>query len=146
MSVEDIRESGRRTNAEIWNEGRIAVIDELFAPDFVYHDPSNPAVRTREDYKRYITEMRGAFPDLRITIDDTIVEGEQGVMRWTFQGTNTGDIPGPARVPATGKKVTMTGVTIGRSAGGKVVELWNQSDNLGMLRQLGLIPELQPAG
>ena len=77
MSVEDIRESGRRTNAEIWNEGRIAVIDELFAPDFVYHDPSNPAVRTREDYKRYITEMRGAFPDLRITIDDTIVEGEQ---------------------------------------------------------------------
>ncbi len=145
MSTEDNKAKERRVFEEGLDQGKVAVLDELFAPDFSYRDPDLPGVRTFEDFKRYTIETRSAFPDLHMTIEDMIAEGEQVAMRLTFRGTNTGDIVTPRHIPATGKQVTMTEILIVRFAEGKVVELWSEADYLGGYQQLGLIPVLQPA-
>jgi steroid delta-isomerase-like uncharacterized protein len=140
MSTEDNKASVRRAFEEGWNQGNVAVFDELNAPDFIYHDPGAPQVHTREDFKRWATEGHRVYPDLHLTIEDLIAEGDLVVARWTFRGTNTGDIVTPMPMPATGKQVTSSGITILRFAGGKVVEAWSEGDNLGALQQLGVIP------
>ena len=140
MSTEENKAAVRRAIEEGWNQGNVAVFDELSAPNWVYHDPGNPDVRTLEDYKRFATEVLSAFPDGHFTIEDLVAEGDQVVFRGTFRGTNTGDIVTPMPIPATGKQVSMTGISIIRFAGGKAVEVWTQGDNLGLFQQLGLIP------
>jgi steroid delta-isomerase-like uncharacterized protein len=140
MSTEDNKALVRRVIEEGWNQGNIAVFDELSAPNWVCHDPGVPDVRTLEDYKRFATETRSAFPDFHLTIDDLIAEGDQVVVRWTARGTNTGDIVTPMHIPATGKQVSVTGITIDRFAGGKLVEIWQQWDTMGFMQQLGVIP------
>lgn len=147
MSTEDNKVTVRRFIEEGVNQGKVAVLDELCTPSWIYHESTRPDVRTLEDYKRYVTEVRSAFPDFHSTIEDMIAEGEQVVARWTWRGTNTGDIVMPAmRIPATGKQVTVTGISIGRFAGGKGVELWIEMDTLGLFQQLGLIPLPQAVG
>lgn len=140
MSTEENKATMRRAIEEGWNQGNVAVFDELSAPNWIYHDPGNLDVRTLEDYKRFVSQTRSAFPDLHFTIEDLVAEGDKVVMRGTFRGTNTGDIVAPMPIPATGKQVTMTGISIARFAGGKAVEVWTQGDNLGLFQQLGLIP------
>jgi len=142
----DYKATVHRFFEEVLNQGQVALIDELFAPNFLYHDPVRPDIRTREDYKRWVTQTRSAFPDLHFTIEDVIVEGEQVVVRWTMRGTNTGDIVTLMHIPATGKQVTLTGIGISRSVEGKTVELWNEQDYLSLFQQLGLIPVPQPVG
>ncbi len=147
MSIEGNKAALRRVFEEVWNQGKVALIDELFAPNFLYHAPEDPDVRTLEDYKRYITEHHSTFPDLHFTIEDIIAEGEQVVVRYTVHGTNTGDFVLPEmRIPATGKQGTVMGIYIARMASGKVVEVWEQMDTLGMFQQLGLIPVPEPVG
>jgi steroid delta-isomerase-like uncharacterized protein len=146
MSTEDNKAIVRRFIEEGWNQGNVALFDELTGPNWIYHDPSFPNVRTLEDYKRWTTETRSAFPDMFSTIEDMIAEGDQVVVRATVRGTNTGDIVTPMHIPATGKQVTVSGMTIVRFAGGKGVEVWNQTDTLGIFQQLGLIPVPGQAG
>lgn len=147
MPTEDIMATVRRFFEEVLNEGKVALLDELCAPNFLYHDPALPDVRTLEDYKRFLTETRSAFPDLHFTLEDVIAEGGLVVTRWTMRGTNTGDFVLPTmRIPATGKQITLTGIGISRTVDGKTVELWNEQDNLGAFQQLGLIPLPQPVG
>lgn len=132
---------------EVLNQGKVALLYELCAPNFLNHEPGRPDVRTLEDYKRYITETRSAFPDIHFTIEEVIAEGEQVVVRYLWRGTNTGDIVMPMmHIPATGKQVTLTGIGIGRFVEGKTVELWTAQDNLGAFQQLGLFPVPQPVG
>ena len=140
MSTEDNKATVRRFTEEGWNQGNVAVFDELCAPNWVYHDPFVPDVRTLADYKPWVTESRSAFPDLHFTIEDLVAEGDQVVVRYTLRGTNTGDFVTPMPLPATGKQVTATGISVVRFAGGKGVEVWNQTDSLGLFQQLGLIP------
>jgi steroid delta-isomerase-like uncharacterized protein len=147
MSTEDNKATIRRLIEEGWNQGKIAVFDELCAFDWIHHDPTQPHVRTLEDYKHYVTERRRAFPDLHLRMEDMIAVGDQVILRWMWHGTHTGDLLTlMMRLPATGKQVTVTGITIFRMAFGKVVETWNQSDRLGLYQQLGLIPVPQPVG
>src|SRR5260221_14544004 len=146
MSTEDNKALVRRLIEEVWNQGNLAVFDELYAPDFIFHDPGLPHVRTHEEYKQWIAERLNAFPDLHITIDDLVAEGDQVVMRLTFRGTHTGDLVTPMPLPATGKQVTVPGITIVRLVGGQAVEVWSQGDTLGFLQQLGLIPAPGQAG
>lgn len=147
MSTVDNKTAVRRLIEEGWNQGQVAVFDELCASDWIHHDPSQPHVRTREDFKRNVTQTRSAFPDLHFTIEDLIAEGEQVALRWMRLGTHTGDFVTPTmHLPATGKQVSVTGITIFRVASGKVVETWNQSDRLGLYQQLGLIPVPQAVG
>jgi predicted ester cyclase len=142
MSTEENKAIVRRFFEEVLNQGNLAEAFELNAPNWVYHDPNVPNVRTLEEYTQWITENRSVFPDLHLTIEDLIAEGDQVVGRYTLRGTNTGEIVTPMQIPATGKQVTVTGIAIIRFAGGKGVEVWNQGDNLGLLQQLGLMPAM----
>ncbi len=140
MSTEDNKALVRRAIEEVWNQGNVALADELYAPTVIYQNPGVADVRTLEDFKRFVTAFRSAFPDGHTTIEDLIAEGDQVVLRYTFRGTNTGDFVTPMPLPATGKQVIMTGIAIARVTSGKAVEVLDMGDNLGLLQQLGLIP------
>jgi len=140
MSPEENKALVRRLIEKVWNQGNLAVFDELYAPDFLFHDPGLPQVCTREEDKQWIAGILHAFPDFHLTIEDLIAEGDQVVVRMTARGTNTGDILAPSPHPATGRQVTITGIAIARVANGQFVEIWHQVDWLGLFQQLGLIP------
>ena len=140
MSIEDNKELARR-HTEYWNQGNLALIEELLAHDFIHHNPDRPDVRSREDYKRWFAESLRLFPDLHITVEDQVVDADTMAGRWYFRGTNTGDFELPAPAPATGKQVSVSGMNIFHFAGGKIVEEWLQEDTMGLLQQLGFMPE-----
>jgi len=130
----------RRLFEEVWNKGNPQVADELFAPTYAHHDSSTPDVgRGPESEKRRATLYRTAFPDLRLTIEDIIAEGDTVMARWSCRGTHKGDLSG---IAPTGRQFTISGVSIARFAGGKVVEGWVNWDALGLMQQLGVVPEL----
>ena len=133
----------RRLFEELWNKGNLQLADELFSPTYVHHDPSTPDVgRGPESEKKRATLYRNAFPDLRLTIEDLIAEGETVTARWSCHGTQKGQL---GSIAPTGKQFTITGVTIARLAKGKFVEGWVNWDALGMMQQLGVVPELAKA-
>ena len=146
MSTEENKALVRRLVEEVWNQGNLAIFDALYAPDFIFHDPGLPQVRTREEDKQWIAGILRAFPDFHITIEDLIAEGDQVVVRLTARGTNIGDLRVPAPHPATGKHVTITGNIIVCVANGQFMEIWHQVDWLGLFQQLGLIPAPGQAG
>ena len=133
---EDLKAIGHQL-AELWNTGNLSIADEIFANDFVNHDPSRPEVTDIEGYKKYLTETRSGMPDFKVDIEDMVAEEEKLASRYTVSGTFQNDFFG---IPATGKKATWTGVTIYRFDSGKIVEAWWSEDALGMLQQLGVIP------
>ena len=139
MSTEDNKELANRL-WECWNQGNVALLEELLAPDFIHHNPDSPDVRSREDYTRWFAETHRLFPDLHITVEILVAEADKVAGRWTFRGTNTGDFEQPAPSPATGKQVSVSGMNIFRFAAGKIVEEWLQEDTMGMLQQLGFMP------
>ena len=133
----------RRLFEELWNKGNLSVADEIFAPNYTHHDPSTPDFeRGPESEKKRATLYRTAFPDLRLTIEDLIAEGETVMARWSCRGTHKGDLSG---IAPTGKQFTISGVSIARLAGGKMVEGWVNWDAQGLMQQLGVVPELAKA-
>jgi steroid delta-isomerase-like uncharacterized protein len=137
MSAEDNKALVSRYFHAAWNQGNPAVIDELFATNFQAHNPAVPNGGSREGFNQFNRVFRSAFPDLRISQDDVIAEGDQVVTRFTVHGTQQGELQG---IPPTGKQMTITGMEIVRVSGGKIVEAWSEFDQLGMLQQLGVIP------
>jgi steroid delta-isomerase-like uncharacterized protein len=128
----------RRFLEEVFSGGNLELVDEIFAPHYALHDPSVPGeVRGPEGMKQYVSMYRGAYPDTRFTVEDQIAEGDEVVTRWTGRGTHRGELMG---IPPTGEQVTITGITINRLSGGKIEEQWNNFDQLGVLRQLGVAP------
>jgi predicted ester cyclase len=129
----------RRLLEEVWNKGNLSVTDECLAPTYLHHDPSPPdAGPGSEGEKKRATLYRTAFPDLQFTIEDEIGEGETVVVRWSARGTHKGNLDG---IAPTGKRVEVSGISIARFAGSKMVEGWVSWDTYGMLKQLGLVPE-----
>ena len=126
----------RRVIEEVYNQGNLAVVDELAAGDLLIHMTSQE-IRGREGAKQYVAALRAGFPDLQITIEDQIAEGDRVVTRWTACGTHMGQFQG---IPPTGKEVRVVGTDIDRIADGKTVECWSHVDELGMMQQLGAIP------
>ncbi len=139
-TTEQLKATYRRLIEEGWNQGKLAVLDELCDANIEAHRGSLPGTRGVEAYKQYVAHFRSAFPDGHVTIHELIAEGNKVVARFTIRGTHKGpfpDIPGPP----TGKQLAITGCdVITLTADGKVVEIWDYPDALGMLRQLGLIP------
>jgi steroid delta-isomerase-like uncharacterized protein len=132
-----------RTVFDTFNGGDPDALDEVVAEDAVDHDPYNPfASEGREGLKQVIAGYRESFPDLEVTIDDMLAEGDKVVVRWTASGTQQGEVMG---VPGSGKRTTISGIGIDRLEGGRIVESWAHWDALGMLQQIGAIPEAQPA-
>jgi steroid delta-isomerase-like uncharacterized protein len=138
MSTETNKAIARRVFEEVFNAGNLDLIDELASPDAVIHFGGAQPLRGLESYKRAFTASQPSFPDMHFTIEDMIAEGDRVVMRWTMRGTHRGEYLG---VAATGRQVTEGGVSIYRIADGKVVEGWVYSDELGVMQQLGALPE-----
>jgi steroid delta-isomerase-like uncharacterized protein len=138
MSMEENKAIVRRVNDEVWSEGRLDVIEELIADNFVATVVGAPEqIRGPQGFREFVGIYRKAFPDLRITVDEQFAEGETVVTRWTATGTNEGELMG---MPATGKQATTAGININRISGGKLVEGWGLFDQLGLLQQIGAVP------
>lgn len=120
----------------IWNEGDLDAIDELYAENFAGHDPQNP-LQGRDAMRAWVQEARSVVPDFHINLHETISEGDISVTRWTVSGTQRKEWRG---MPPTGKAFVITGMTMSKFDGDKIVESWVNADNLGMLAQLGVIP------
>lgn len=129
----------RRAFDEVYNQGRLDVVDELVSRDFVAHAGSRE-IHGPEGMKQYVAALREAFPDLHLTIHDQVAEGDRVATRWTASGTNTGQLHGLA---PTWKPGTVAGIDIERIVGGVAVECWIHFDELGLLQQLGAIPTLR---
>jgi steroid delta-isomerase-like uncharacterized protein len=138
MSGEENKAISRKGIKEAFNKGNLAVVDEIYAANHVNHDAPPNLPNTLGGLKQFIGMYRAAFPDLHTKIDLQIAEGDKVVTRWTATGTNKGSLFG---MPATNKSATISGITIERFAGGKIVETWNIYDQLGMMQQLGMVPK-----
>jgi predicted ester cyclase len=134
-------EASRRLLEETFNQGNLALVDELIAPDAVNHDPATPpelrGLRGPEQFKRIVGMYRTAFPDVNMVVDDVISSGDKVVLRWHSEGTHRGELSGLA---PTGARVSVTGLSIDHWKDGKVVEAWAEWDNLGLARQIGAAP------
>jgi predicted ester cyclase len=139
MTAEQNKELFRRLFDEVFSGGDLAAIDELVAPDTVENQAGMQS--GREGVKRLVQMLRGAFPDLRYTIEDLAAEGDKVWGRVTARGTHNGSFMGH---PPTGRSMTITVIDICCFANGQMVEHWGVADTFGVLTQLGLIPRLQP--
>jgi len=130
----------RRLFTELWNNGNLSVADEVFTPNYAHYDPSTPDFGHGPDSEKKRTALyRTAFPDLHLTIEDVIAEGETVMTRWSCRGTHKGDLNG---IAPTGKHITIAGVTVARCSNGKIVEGYVNWDALGLMQQLGVVPQL----
>ena len=129
----------RRYFEEIWDEGNLDLIDELFTTNFVRHGPTatEGEVRGLEAFKGVVSMYRAAFPDLRVPIEDLIAEGDRVVSRWTARGTHQGELMG---IAPTGNQASVTGMIVDRISGGRIEEEWVEYDTLYLMQQLGAVP------
>ena len=146
MSTEENKTVLRREVEELYNHtGNIDVVEEIFSPDYVSHEPTSGEVRGIEGARQFAATFREAFPDLQNTIEDMVAEGDTVVMRFRGSGTHEGETE--AFGPPTHNRIDIQGMVIDRVAGGKIAESWIVYDALGMMQQLGFIPEAgQQAG
>jgi steroid delta-isomerase-like uncharacterized protein len=133
----------RRLIEEFWNQGNQSLADQLFTPNYTHHDSSTPDFgRGPESERKRATLYRTAFPDIHLTVEDIIAEGETVMTRWSCRGTHKGDLNG---IAPTGKQVNISGVTVLRLTNGKMAEGYVNWDALGLMQQLGVVPELAKA-
>lgn len=138
MSAEEENKAvSRRFTEEIFNAKNLDAIDELCSPDYVGHDPFPGMPPNRDGLRQFCVMSIAAIPDYHSTIEDMVAEGDKVVQRFTGRGTHKGEFMG---IPATGKQVTIKGISIDRIANGKVVENWVIMDMLGVMQQLGAVP------
>ncbi len=142
VTPEEHKALARRFLEEGWDKGNLKVLDEVLAPNFVDHNPPPGLSGDREGQKQAITMWRAAFPDLKSTIEDLIVEGDKVAGRVTVRATHKGEFMG---IPPTGKQVMIEGMFIGRATGGKIAETWEQFDAAGLMQQLGAMPSPEKA-
>jgi steroid delta-isomerase-like uncharacterized protein len=125
---------------EVWNKARLEAIDELAAPDVVAHglvDAQGREVKGVEAFKSFWRQFRGAFPDVRIDIEDDLIDGDKVMVRCSVRATHVGEGFG---LPPTTKPVNFSGVCIARFKDGRITEAWNHFDFLSLYQQLGAIP------
>lgn len=133
----DAKEIVRRLIEEPW-KGNWDVIESFVSPDYVGYDAAEPEpIRGPAGVRANIERYLSGFPGGAITVDDQIAEGDKVATRWTGRGTHTGEVAG---IAATGKEITVSGLTISHLEDGMVVEEWTTWDTLGMLVQLGAVP------
>ena len=124
---------------EMEEKGNLDVIDEILAADCILHFPGVVDLHGPEGYREFRAPLDAALPDLKHSIEDMIVEGDKVVVRFILRGTYRGEFMG---ITPTGKQIMLTSIAIYRIAGDKVVEVWCNADDFGMLQQLGVIPPI----
>jgi steroid delta-isomerase-like uncharacterized protein len=123
---------------EVWNEGRLDVLDELLTPGYLNHTPSTAAPPPGPaGLEPIVAAMRAAFPDLHYAIEDLVVGPAAVAVRVTMTGTHRGDLFG---LPATGRRVRVSQMNLERLASGRIAEHWRITDELALMRQLGVVP------
>lgn len=136
----DIKQTHRRLFEEVWGKGKLEVMDELCDRGYRSHDPlsgDTDLEQTRDLCRQY----RTAFPDIKPTLLGTFADGDTCVTHWRMTGTHQGELMG---VKPTGARCTVEGISVARFRGGKIVEDWTQWDALGLMRQIGVAPAMQP--
>ena len=124
-------------NEDYWNKQNIAAFEKYYTVDFIMHFADGDL--NCEQYKGLCHAYFTAFPDLHITTDDLVAEGDKVAKVWTANCTHKGEFMG---IPATGKRIVIKGIEVFRIADGKIAEIWASMDNLGMMQQLGVIPPM----
>ncbi len=121
----------------VWNNGEAAAVERYLADTYtIEHDPGDPwegRVLSRDDFRERVVQSRSAAPKQRFTLVDLLADGDSVAVSWTWQGTHLGDLPG---FPASGRRLTMSGLTIYRFAGDRICGHWQVADRLSVLRQL----------
>jgi steroid delta-isomerase-like uncharacterized protein len=133
LELQKNKESMKRIFEEAWSKGNVEVLDELVAPTFKQHQYDRPS--TREGFKAIIQEVRTAFPDLKVAVEDSVAVDDKVWMRVTCRGTHLGQFKA---LPPTGKPFEFTEIHIARIENGKGVEHWGVADMLGLMQQLGV--------
>jgi steroid delta-isomerase-like uncharacterized protein len=138
LTTEDKRNVLRRVSGEIFGQGRIDVVDELLAPDFVDHDPLPGLPPDREGVKQVVQLFRSAFPDFEVTVLHTVIEGDKAVDHIASRGTHLGEFMG---VPATGKPISTSAIVISLLNGeGQIAARWQRFGAMQVLQQIDVIP------
>jgi len=114
------------------------ILEDVYNADLVWHEPDQD-VRGYEGARQFVSMYKSAFPVLHVTVQDVIAEGDRVVTRYTVRGTHQGEIEEFG--PPTNRQLELEGITINRIEDDKIVEEWERYDNLGILQQLGLVPE-----
>jgi steroid delta-isomerase-like uncharacterized protein len=128
---------------ELFSTGDEVLADEILSPEVVFHGTAGDGeLRGVDALKGFVVGYRRAFPDAQSTVEDQVAEGDKVVTRWRARGTHRGEL-GP--IAATDRPFEMDGVTMERIEEGRIAEVWVARDELGLLRQLGVLPERQPA-
>ena len=142
MSTEENKAVARRYWDEVWSTGNVAIVDEIFATDSLFHPGVGTAARGPEARKQATSRWRTALPDFRATIEDIFAEGDKVVVRWTVRGTHRGslELESVGTIPATGKQVSFAGMDIYHFRGGTIVEAWRHWSSLQLVQQLGVVP------
>jgi steroid delta-isomerase-like uncharacterized protein len=126
----------RRFYDEVVNRGNLALADELMAPDYAEHGSPEGETAGRAGFERFVGMVTGAFPDLQVSVEDLIAEGDKVVARLTVRGTHRGELMG---IPPTGRPATWSGIDIFEVSGGRITGRWNVRDLLGLVTQLGVV-------
>ena len=130
----------RRWFAEVWNQGRLDTIQELMAADAVGigQGGADVVIRGPQQFRAFVEKLRGAFPDIHVTVEDAFEAGDKVAARWSATMTHRG---GQLGIAASGKEVRITGISIVRIADGQIVQGWDNWDQLTMMREIGAIGE-----
>ena len=128
-----------RVVEEAWNQGNLDALDEVFAVGIVRHRSPLSDIKGLDALRQSVIDLRSSFPDLKLTVDEIVVEGDVSAFRWTFCGTQTGPSPSTG-LPPTGEYVTVTGCAVSHWEGGKVIEEWGHNNRESILKQLGYPP------
>jgi steroid delta-isomerase-like uncharacterized protein len=142
MSTEENKTIVRRFE-ELFNEKQVDRADEFVAPDYIDHGALPGQAPGLDGAKQKWAMYIAAIPDLRVPIEDMVAEGDKVVVRWTAEGTQRGELLG---IPPAGKRLRFSGISIYRLAEGKVAEVWEQFDRLGLMQQLGVVPPPRQSG
>ena len=137
--AEDIKSKFLRVVDDAWNQGNLEVLDDLHTQDFILHHPPFDDRLGLDAHKQSIVNVRAGFPDFHLTIHKLVFEEGILALRWTWKGTHSSNYP-EVPIPPTGKQVMVSGSHFLLVEDGKLTEGWQSSDNLGFLRQLGVIP------
>ena len=136
MSTSEDNQAAVRACFENASQGNFDALDDIIAPDYVVHPEE---ARGRDGLQEMVEGYRSALSGLRVTIDQQFTDGDYVATRFTIRGTHDGDLMGTA---PTGKDVAFTGITISRCEGGRIAEEWEITDTVGLLGQVGALPQM----
>ena len=134
---EENKDLARRSWEMLVNQQNPDAIDELYTSNFVWHEPDQD-IQGTEEARQFLSTYLSAFPDMHVSVEDVIAEGDKAVTRWTISGTHQGELMG---IAPTNEQIEIKGITIHRIEGDKIAEEWERYDNLGIMQQLGVVPD-----